>query len=100
TCIVLFSVSLHDALPISSALRAPLTWAARWLLAASRRRRDHAGDRAEDSPGWAAEPAGHSTHAEVYRHAQHGEPWGDGARTCVRSEEHTSELQSRENLVC
>src|SRR5690606_41659133 len=26
--------------------------------------------------------------------------WPEGARTSFRSEEHTSELQSRENLVC
>src|SRR5690606_42037111 len=31
---------------------------------------------------------------------QAGSSWDECSTTCARSEEHTSELQSRENLVC
>src|SRR5436309_9678850 len=34
------------------------------------------------------------------RHARRVQPAGSSAGTAARSEEHTSELQSRENLVC
>src|SRR5690606_41308451 len=85
--------SLHDALPISSpatSAGAPVT-SASWMP--SKRRRPYELHDSQDprrgppAPGrrhGASGPAGR-------RHRLDGAP---------RSEEHTSELQSRENLVC
>src|SRR2546430_7471667 len=64
----IYTLSLHDALPISR----PLRQAGR--AGKARRRRRLAGG------GFRAHPAGH--------------------RHILRSEEHTSELQSQSNLVC
>src|SRR5690606_41051585 len=85
----LYPLSLHDALPICSPPGcSPRTW--RWSAPAPHPR---------------SAPAVLSTHVEVVRrvvrrrapgaralHARGGGP--------TRSEEHTSELQSRDNLVC
>src|SRR5688572_31979455 len=62
----IYTLSLHDALPISAGHRVRN---ADWDVAAARRRRDQYG-----------------------RDASH--------RSGLRSEEHTSELQSQSNLVC
>src|SRR5690606_41731671 len=81
--------ALHDALPISSACldHGPDVEEGLAELA------DEA--LGEDAIGIPAdEPAGHQ-HAAFRHHAV-----GIAARLRPRSEEHTSELQSRENLVC
>src|SRR5690606_40246533 len=50
-------------------------------------------------PEWACLcPGSRRTHLEV--HEQHVLPFHRDSRPFLRSEEHTSELQSRENLVC
>src|SRR5439155_22654136 len=67
----IYTLSLHDALPISSR---------RWRL----RPRAHLGRRRLGQP----QPAAHPDH----RHGRR--------RGALRSEEHTSELQSRGHLVC
>src|SRR5690606_42029713 len=76
------ALSLHDALPISCHHRTDQSpWSPE--SAALRRRR--------------SEPHPPSPHARPAAHPQHRTT----ARTPPeRSEEHTSELQSRENLVC
>src|SRR5436309_12042787 len=68
----LYTLSLHDALPISTG-----------------RRRSH-------------RTAGICVHVPQYEHGVvRGRHVGDaGGGPILRSEEHTSELQSRENLVC
>src|SRR5690606_41995338 len=74
-----YTLSLHDALPISFAVHLHRAHRARLLQDVTRQRRDLGGDVG-------------ITHAG-----------GVGARRDLplgRSEEHTSELQSRENLVC
>src|SRR5204863_9078638 len=68
----LYTLSLHDALPIYASLRA------------ARR----------------SQPAAFAL-ARFRRHTRQPAPHDDsGARRCLRSEEHTSELQSRRDLVC
>src|SRR5690606_40822881 len=74
---VIYTLSLHDALPI---LRNPKYFSP--PPAVRRRARRIPGFRS----GWAAPDA---ARACEWRH-----------RNATRSEEHTSELQSRENLVC
>src|SRR5690606_39392641 len=81
-----YTLSLHDALPIyrADALAHPAPHAA--SLAAVRRRREH----------------GRRAPARAHREGARG---GRAVREAhrrprSRSEEHTSELQSRENLVC
>src|SRR5690606_41728693 len=82
----LYTLSLHDALPIWSAALRPSRRRAR--PAVGRRRRGR-GSRCPWPGGrGAALPGGHR---RVGRHP---------AACSLRSEEHTSELQSRENLVC
>src|SRR5439155_9837416 len=81
------TLSLHDALPISPVRRRP---------AALRGPGRDPVDRAERVGGV---PAGHlEAHAKV--DAQLRVALGGPARPVVRSEEHTSELQSRGHLVC
>src|SRR3712207_7064892 len=65
----IYTLSLHDALPISSA-----------RAGRSGRRPRRPRRRAAPRPGWPCPPGGRSR--------------------CARSEEHTSELQSRQYLVC
>src|SRR5207302_4720670 len=89
---VIYPLSLHDALPISG--RAARAWSRdrgapgprmRRLRPAGRLSQDHALDERRAPRG----PA----------HLREG-GLSPGARGTSRSEEHTSELQSRENLVC
>src|SRR2546422_11595761 len=73
----IYTLSLHDALPISEG-------------------------RAGPHPGTRAHPLEHLPRAELHagrRQRQPREPH-DGRRHGPRSEEHTSELQSRLHLVC
>src|SRR5690606_40843176 len=84
----LYTLSLHDALPISArdVLRAidatDTDWSRKWKLA---------------SPPCPTRslPAG-----RCVRRYRGISPFGNRAGSRSRSEEHTSELQSRENLVC
>src|SRR5690606_40071013 len=93
---VIYTLSLHDALPISAGRES--AWGAD--------ARDHA--------GW-PDPALRARHQDcaVRRPDRRGRGWHCPARLAAgpvacrhgaapgpRSEEHTSELQSRENLVC
>src|SRR5207253_9779542 len=75
----IYTLSLHDALPISLSLRRRRSEGDRVLHLGVRRQRAHAhpGTRWPDRPRRAA-----------------------GRRRRTRSEEHTSELQSRGHLVC
>src|SRR5690606_40848038 len=96
----IYRVSLHDALPISisdlRSLRAISTESSPSLLALARMARD----RAWYSPSWASLSAFTRTvtppHSGIVTssYLMSSEP-----RMISRSEEHTSELQSRENLV-
>src|SRR5690606_40618081 len=88
---VLYTLSLHDALPISLTLRGNL-----------------------DRVGWGAQRPGGETMVSKRQHGPVGAfgafgvwlgegTWVPGTAAVaerLRSEEHTSELQSRENLVC
>src|SRR5690606_41869602 len=76
---VIYALSLHDALPICRARRS----AGRASPRAAR-----AGSRASSARG------GNSTASRPGRAPETDSP------DAARSEEHTSELQSRENLVC
>src|SRR5690606_41711579 len=81
----LHTLSLHDALPISTIRRASRsTWCkenASSRAIAARSRASHSKGFRRCLPGWRA--------------SRSRSTW-----TKMRSEEHTSELQSRENLVC
>src|SRR5690606_40092068 len=81
----LHTLSLHDALPICQA------------------RRDHRGSRRSRAVV-RARPRGGSRVAELSRlpkvDLHIGQPRRLSRHSRTRSEEHTSELQSRENLVC
>src|SRR5690606_39641647 len=91
----LYTLSLHDALPISApsgtaatACGLPLPgYATASSAAACARHRESA-----SSPGCHSHP----DHAPAPGSCLRCRPWRSGRR----SEEHTSELQSRENLVC
>src|SRR5690606_39644857 len=74
----IYTLSLHDALPISRTGFSP--WGSRWTPRSSRWNRSG------------------STGPRVDGRASRSKPPCCWSRT--RSEEHTSELQSRENLVC
>src|SRR5207302_10336222 len=90
--------SLHDALPISAHTPAPIRRLLRRCLEKDRKRRlDSAADARLEIDEALAAIADASTvrmpiQEAVWRRAL---PWA-----ATRSEEHTSELQSRENLVC
>src|SRR5207302_11091669 len=78
-----YTLSLHDALPIST----------RWPEPCSNRRRAAIRIRPGPPRGsarWRWRRAGRKTHGAA----------STGPSRSARSEEHTSELQSRENLVC
>src|SRR3712207_8975833 len=79
----IYTLSLHDALPISApaARRRPTAWPCTARAAS-----------AAGAPPAAARTA---TRAGTARH-----PIGTTAAAAGRSEEHTSELQSRQYLVC
>src|SRR5690606_40523952 len=82
---LIYSFSLHDALPISCRARNP------WRKATSRRARSRCVPRFRSSEllECLVEEAGPAEVARLERDVD-----------AARSEEHTSELQSRENLVC
>src|SRR5690606_40217421 len=77
------TLSLHDALPISGADRERCRWSCHQPGQSGGDGSGHQGSRR----------SGHSR-----RHG--GQPAADADARGRRSEEHTSELQSRENLVC
>src|SRR5690606_40891412 len=88
----IYPLSLHDALPICAALRPEPGPAS-----LKREHEPPAHDAEGDSPA--------RTRAGLIEALRHGRPrrtcGSSPARTRAgRSEEHTSELQSRENLVC
>src|SRR5690606_41910766 len=87
-----YTLSLHDALPISERASLSADQAKAW---------------AEDEEGVSMRLAnvltelGKLAEAEqVYADLLKSQPGNTAARASLRSEEHTSELQSRENLVC
>src|SRR5690606_41641462 len=92
---VLATLSLHDALPILSSQGPMLLMSVgcRWNGARTNgRRRGSAGaGKVAAGPGLAKRIA-RSSHAPPVRAPR--------ARRSLRSEEHTSEIQARENLVC
>src|SRR5690606_41320827 len=81
----IYTLSLHDALPISSSK--PNTRTVRLPLATSSRRHNRT----------AAPPSVTRQQSSTCRGQ---ETRGEFRTSSMRSEEHTSELQSRENLVC
>src|SRR5690606_40092548 len=84
----IYTLSLHDALPISRPLERIERFA---IVEIAVRHEQHLG---VDLP----EPVHHPFHPEIGRARR---PNGAKRGGCQhRSEEHTSELQSRENLVC
>src|SRR5690606_39848422 len=84
------TLSLHDALPISDGL-------VRWPGGATRRAGGAPLGAGQLVAGGAGPVPGDGVHDPAAREAPLGRP----LRTRLsRSEEHTSELQSRENLVC
>src|SRR5690606_41540949 len=85
----LYTLSLHDALPICCLARPP-------PAAGASRRAPGAG--AGTLPRASGPTAARRTRGS--RRTAPPAPAGRPCRRCVRSEEHTSELQSRENLVC
>src|SRR5690606_41526662 len=90
-----YTLSLHDALPISRVRRVPTAAAAR---AETRRRRALAERNRPEHPQRRTRPP-----ARGRLHAGRRLRVVGVRRTLgslARSEEHTSELQSRENLVC
>src|SRR5690606_40694919 len=93
---IIYALSLHDALPFFARLRAD----------EERRDRVRQGRRLDPDPVRQPEalprpapPRGPDLSALSRRPDAHGRS-GDGCELAARSEEHTSELQSRENLVC
>src|SRR5690606_40369503 len=93
---VLFTLSLHDALPICAATA--IAFRAALLPAGTGRRRSVALRALVAGRPLGDQPARHSGAGRPrFRTARTG---SDVARGGPRSEEHTSELQSRENLVC
>src|SRR5690606_42001090 len=97
---VCYPLSLHDALPISVTVSARLMAADGTALGEETRRSIHTGDLAPLA-GFASQgsvlPARGSRGLPV---VSLNVPEVDVEFLRVRSEEHTSELQSRENLVC
>src|SRR5690606_41975251 len=94
-----YTLSLHDALPISDGHSAVGRIGADVAVA----------DLAQPSalrllPGWEETPIllvfAVDGAGEVQRIHPSAAPFADDRVEAVRSEEHTSELQSRENLVC
>src|SRR5690606_40900242 len=81
----LHALSLHDALPISPRAR----------HSRRRRRREHARTAARRASAPCASPRCSAPASRRNRARVRSTP-----RTGTRSEEHTSELQSREKLVC
>src|SRR5690606_39526411 len=88
-----YPLSLHDALPISVALPDVGRVVSRAI--ASRREGGHRGSAIS---AVRAAPSGRVVADSVNAPTPGGSAGSNAA--CQRSEEHTSELQSRENLVC
>src|SRR5690606_41918365 len=86
----LYTLSLHDALPISR--RSPCEDCAAPWRQARRRLPASVASRPDGIAALGAAAARASTSLRSARRPR--------SRLCFRSEEHTSELQSRENLVC
>src|SRR5690606_39802804 len=87
-----YTLSLHDALPISRAAGRVLSSpddSASGVFCARHRRSNEASPKFDPSHPWRDIPAADSPARPSL-----------AGRSRVRSEEHTSELQSRENLVC
>src|SRR5690606_41382644 len=92
----IYSLSLHDALPISKPHNEVMTYGTRNTAGTVR-------NMLEDFAAWAfTNPLGITITGTVLAVAivAIAARASKGFRTVVRSEEHTSELQSRENLVC
>src|SRR5690606_41796619 len=87
----LCTLSLHDALPISQASVQDSA------EIADRNRAGGGGDQRADPRG--GQPASHGGEADD-DHECDTQRQADACGGAGRSEEHTSELQSRENLVC
>src|SRR5690606_40549401 len=79
----------------------PVTWTARWAAPVAPEPRQCGRKRARPAPRDAPPHAGRSPAEGVAPCAADASVFlPPGGRTAARSEEHTSELQSRENLVC
>src|SRR5690606_39388937 len=96
----LYPLSLHDALPILAEVLAPLVLALRIirLRVELRLRLDELRRHGAVLPELLQRIEGRTRH--VRRQLDGGIRLARGHRLEDRSEEHTSELQSRENLVC
>src|SRR3712207_9503431 len=81
----IYTLSLHDALPISSSILIRTASAASSAGACR-------------STTWILRSFGHTATAFIYPPPGHGPP--ANLNRIRRSEEHTSELQSRQYLVC
>src|SRR5690606_40949871 len=88
----LSTLPLHDALPI---LPAPVSVPAMKKASSVRATGPSPADGRDGDPGFAGPRHGRFRPPGVAEHDFVG-----GGQAAVRSEEHTSELQSRENLVC
>src|SRR5690606_41796426 len=94
-----YTLSLHDALPISGRRGCPVMTPTDPLCSADtshhRPRSIHRTQRRPSPHGWVLSPAEGPQNLSPIR------TWrGRRTELLSRSEEHTSELQSRENLVC
>src|SRR5690606_39733961 len=87
--VVVYALSLHDALPIFVP-----------LLPRHGGQPSFNGARPQWRPGVGSLRAGCPTQKPAARHRCHGSLLPEPPAMARRSEEHTSELQSRENLVC
>src|SRR5690606_40531952 len=94
------TLSLHDALPISALLLDPGALPGAHPVQQPRQLRPHGGHPGVRFGG--GDGAGDGVPALRAVVAEHDQVLqaGDAREAAVRSEEHTSELQSRENLVC
>src|SRR5690606_40861356 len=93
----IYTLSLHDALPIWNDRSAPVLSPGRPRRRPRRLLRHRSRRRVTAAGAPLTEPL--PQHLAALRPCP-GIPLRPAARTTERSEEHTSELQSRENLVC
>src|SRR5690606_40749649 len=92
------SLSLHDALPISALLASAALFTS--LPASAQTPSDETGEAWSDETTYDA-PSEPSTDAALSEEPVNEPPPEETTDAApLRSEEHTSELQSRENLVC
>src|SRR5207302_10084897 len=96
----LYTLSLHDALPIFLQLAGVPAGGAGGRAAGVRVHLVAAAGAARTTDGVGSEAAGARSVAGQHDAAPPGTGPGEVAGRPARSEEHTSELQSRENLVC